>query len=407
MAYSKEKYVPLQHAGSTRGVPYGTWLKNRDFQNGVSRKMTQGYISRYSKDFIMSGKDRIEGLRVEMNNVIGNKKRRKVDGGAFLVKSPRKGDRYGWAGEEDDDVMQALAEQNVVPLKRGPKVSYLAPSKELLFTKGKKKRDRSRTKSRSRTPTRASFYMSTGKSQGSRTPSRLSNMTPRGMHNKVRLQEKAAKQKSDLKRMVNWDHDKQRTGGVEAHIKKITIPEQYHPDPAPQGQERIPEHILGAIKTKGKQVYLYADDLHEPLTEPVNYMEVTHPEYQHSDLSKNVRLRELAFERRLRDVMYQKKDRKDYSGSPRKSRSPRKRQFQVSNYEREGKRLEQDGEDLRAFELQKELEQLDKRRRREEIARRKQEKGVGRGLRYERSYVESNNNSVDGILDKVESLAIR
>jgi hypothetical protein len=70
------------HAGAIdpSELPYGTFITQREFQNKVSKTLTEGYTSRYNKDFIMKGGDKIDTIRQEIDNLLHNKKKLEVFG---------------------------------------------------------------------------------------------------------------------------------------------------------------------------------------------------------------------------------------------------------------------------------------------------------------------------------------
>lgn len=107
---TKQEY----HAGAIdpTELPYGTFIKERDFQNKVSKELTEGYTSRYSKDFIMKGGDKIDTIRQEIDNLLHNKKKldvfgREKDEAKFISPKKQKDLLYGMKMLPDGSVSQS------------------------------------------------------------------------------------------------------------------------------------------------------------------------------------------------------------------------------------------------------------------------------------------------------------
>ena len=91
-----------KHAGAIdpSELPYGKFVKEREFQNKISKDLTEGYVSRYNKEYIMCGQDKIDSIRQEIDNLLHNKKKlevfgREEDKASFLSPKKHKNLLYG------------------------------------------------------------------------------------------------------------------------------------------------------------------------------------------------------------------------------------------------------------------------------------------------------------------------
>lgn len=399
LAYYQPKYIPKQHAGSLLGVPYGKYIKNRDFRNKTSKNMTEGYVSRCGKDFVMSGKDKIETLRTEVNNLIGNKKRRPQEAYVYKVNkftgeiNPNKQLVRLGNEEADADVIAALSRDNIVPIKIGAKLKYVSPSKDLIFAKRGKKNRKSPIDSKS--ISRYSRKSPSVKSNRSRSNNRKKSPLEESIEAKVRARIKA-----------DTDREYDRIKGFLKRERSKSRSTSFSPR---KRRQRLPEDILEGGQGRPKAVYMLNDNNGRPITKTVNYLEVRNPDYQYSDLSLNVNLDTTEYERKLREDMYKKKKRRMEESYGSKSPSKYKG---ISTYEWENKILEDTAQYYQDKEMEEEMLILDAKQRKNDMMREKLEKGRSgnhrANLKYEidadvTDFGQSTATPGD-LLDKVESL---
>lgn len=395
LAYSSpRKPNKNPHAGNLIGVPYGKFKRNRDFQNRISKEITEGYVSRCGKDFIMTGKDKIETLRTEVNNLIGNKKRRPQEAYAYKVNkftgevSPNQTLVRLGSKEEDGDMIAALARDNVVPIKIGKKLKYVSPSKDLIFARKGRKVRKSRNRSISKySSNRSRSVKSKSATSRSDNGSKLDERLQKKVRDKIR--EDTNKEYARIKGILSRSRGRSKS-------KSFSPRKRGHP---------LPEEILGEGEGRPLPVYFLSDNLHEPVTTTVNYLEVDNPNYRYSDLAKNVNLDTTEYERRLRDDMYKKKKRKMKGGN--RSKSPSRYQG-ISTYQWEEKLIDDTTQHLRNQDYEQEMRIMDEKERRNEIKKRKFAMGNERArMEYELEPKITNfahQQSPGDILDKVESL---
>ena len=313
LAYSKStRHVP-KHAGKVKDLPYGVYERNRVFRNGVSKKLTEGYVSRCGKNFLMTPKQRLEGLRIEVNNLIDNKKRFEAEKEEYLYQDtgltgfPH--ETGVWDGlYNKDSAMASIVDESAIPIKRKrpKKIRHVSPSKDLLFSK--KTGDQSGTMGKRY---RKRWARREAPARSAEINLRLSLNPPmfrttRRNEADIGLELGALRARKSAKVSTRSN----RTDAPHVALKQALKKLQAMAGPEGDGEGPVGDYdVYERERVVEQRVYYSPGKQPSPkkADKSVNYLELERPDFRYSDLNLNMRKGEVSYENRLRDQMVAKK----------------------------------------------------------------------------------------------------